>query len=424
MRFYESLRHAVSLVAGGAIVAACGVAYAGESIAVTNARIYTVTGAVIDPGVLVCENGKISALGPVGRVRIPPGARLIDGSGKAVMPGLIETHSHMGMKRLWVPADLDNNETSGPINARLRALESIDTRDRAFRLALAAGVTTMVVSPGAQTPIGGQAVVLKLRGGTADDMYLAPGGMKFAMSSTFFPDGGGGAHPSSLMGVASILRENLLAARAYRERWEAHVAAGRQEPAPSRDPQLEALGKVLTREWVVGVHAQWPAQIVNVLRLAREFDLDLYIVHGTTLVDLVDEVARAGVAVSFGPVLPFQSREARMLDGPAQLVRRGGRVAFQQDHPDGPQLYLRHVAALCVRHGLPEAEALKALTINGAALFRLEKRLGSLEAGKDADFLILSGAPLEIDSHVEQVFVEGHEVYNRAANRSVFDVRR
>jgi imidazolonepropionase-like amidohydrolase len=360
-----------------------------DVLVVRNARIFPVTGAVIPNGSLLVENGKIIAVGT--DVSVPAGARVIDVRGKSVMPGIVESHSHMGMKRLWTPADLDNNELSGAINAQTRAIDSIDTTDPAFPIALAAGITTMNITNGSQTPNGGQPAVLKLRGGTVDNMYIAPGGMKFALRTTFRERN---IYPTTHMGVVSILRENLIAAQEYVAR---------------------------RREFVVGVHAQTPLEILDALRIAKEFNLDLFIHHGTSLVDVVEDVAAAGVPVSFGPVLPGMGAESRLLQGPVRLAQLGGKVAFHQDHPDGPQYYLRHIGAMCVRQGMPESEALKALTINPASLFHLDRRIGSLEVGKDADFIILSGSdPLDYDSLVEQVFIDGKEMFNRATGRTVF----
>jgi imidazolonepropionase-like amidohydrolase len=158
----------------------------------------------------------------------------------------------------------------------------------------------------------------------------------------------------------------------------------------------------------------------HALSLAQEFGLDLFIHHANATRALAGELAAARIPVSFGPVLPFLGREDPALDGPVELVRLGGKVSFHQDHPDGHQYYLRDSASLFVRRGMPEDEALAALTLNPAALFHLEKKIGSLEPGKDADFVILSGPPLEVESRVEQVFVEGIEVYNRATGKNVF----
>ncbi|MFQ5792152.1 MAG: amidohydrolase, partial [Acidobacteriota bacterium] len=300
-----------------------------DSLVVRDARIYPVTGPVIPSGVLVVEDGKIAAIGT--DAAIPAGARVVDVQGRSVMPGIIESHSHKGMKRLWIPADLDNNEISGAINAQVRAIDSIDTTDRAFHIALAGGHTTVNITNGSQTPNGGQPAVLKLRGGTVDDMVFAPGGMKFALRTTFRERR---IYPTTHMGVASILREHLVAAEEYLGTWERYNRSERSAPPPARDLKLEALGKVLKRELVVGAHAQSALEILNIIRIAKEFNLDLFIHHGSALVDVVEEVAQAGIPVSFGPVLPFRGREHRQLMGPVRLAELGGKVAFHQDDPD------------------------------------------------------------------------------------------
>lgn len=393
-----------------------GAAEAQESLAVRNARIYPVTGPVIPSGTLVVENGKISAIGPY--VPVPRGVRIIDVEGKTVMPGIIENHSHMGMKRLWIPADLDNNELSGPINSQLRGIDSIDSTDKAFRIALAAGVTTMNVTPGSQTPNGGWAALLKLRGGTAGDMYYASGGHKMAIRTTFRERR---IYPTTHMGVASILREHLVAAQEYMKAWEAYGNGTGGGSPPERNAKLESLARVLQREEVLGIHSTSPLGMQIAIRLAKEFDLDMFLIHASGLDHMVEETARSGYPISLGPCFPGMGREHRRWKAAVEFAELGGKLTLQQDHPDGPQYYIRHGAAMLVRHGMSEEEALKTITINSAEIFHLEDRIGSLEVGKDADFLVMSGEPLEIDTHVEQVFVEGKEVYNRLTGSCVFE---
>ena len=389
-----------------------------DTIAVINARLYPITSPVIQNGTMILAGGKIVAIGR--GLGAPAPARVIDAGGRVVMPGLVESHSHVGLRQLWRPAArMESNELSEAINAGVSALDGIDVTDAGFRQALQAGVTTVNVTPGSRTPNGGQAVVLKLRGGSAERMYLAHGGMKLAFR---LPGWNRVAYPSSRMAVVGVIREQLIAAQEYLTRWRSYETNGRQGPAPRRDLKLEALGKVLTREWVVGAHASYdhgPLEMLNAIRIAKEFQLDLFIHHGRHLVDVVDEVAAAGVPVSFGPVLPLFGRESRDLQGPVRLAQLGGKVSFHTDSPDGSGAHLRMGAALFVRAGMSEADALRALTINPASLFRLQGRIGSLEPGKDADFIILSGEPLEIESFVDQVFIEGVEVFNRATGRSV-----
>jgi imidazolonepropionase-like amidohydrolase len=156
------------------------------------------------------------------------------------------------------------------------------------------------------------------------------------------------------------------------------------------------------------------------MEIQKAFDLDMYIIHGFGVTDLGEELFRLGIPVSYGPVFSGANREAPWLEGAVNFVDLGGKLSFHEDHPDGPQYYLRNSAALFVRKGMSKDEALRALTINPAELLRLGDRIGSLEPGKDADFLILSGPPLDWESLVEHVFVEGTEVYNRDTGYNIF----
>ena len=387
-----------------------------KPLAIRNAHIYPVTSPPISNATLLVQGGRIVAVGTA--VNVPQGATVINAGGRTIMPGLVESHSHMGLKQLWIPTTgSNNNELSKPINAEVRARDGLNTNDVAFAIALAGGVTTMNITTGSRSPNSGQAVVIKLRGGTADDMFLAHGGIKFAIRATERRPN----FPRSTDEVKALLSSELSAAREYIQTWNNYRASGESGPPPATDLKLEALGKLITREWVVGVHAHTERDMRHAMALAREFELDLFIHHANATHLLAEELVEAGIPISFGPVLPFMDREHRDLDGPVRMAQLGGLVAFHQDHPDAPQYYLRHSAALFVRKGMSEEDALKALTINPATLFHLDKGIGSLEPGKDADFIILNGPPLDMESLVEQVFVDGHEVFNRSTGRSVFD---
>jgi imidazolonepropionase-like amidohydrolase len=389
-----------------AIVLALGssASAAQDTLAVIHARIHPVTGPVIEDGTLVVRDGKILELGA--RVSVPDSATVLDADGKSLIPGLVESHSHMGFKELNVPATgANNNELSKPVNAEARAIDGLNSNDAAFAIALAAGVTTMNITTGSRVPNSGQAVVVKLRGGTVENMFFAPGGMKFAIRVA--TEGPG--FPRDTDEVKALLASELEAARRY--------------APPPRDLKLEALSKLLAREWVVGVHAHGERDMRHAIALKKEFGLDLYIHHANATVDLVDELLEAGIPVSFGPILPFLNEEDPSILGPVQLAERGGKVAFHQDHPDGHQYFLRHDAALFVRRGMPEEEALAALTLNPASLFHLEDRIGSLEPGKDADFVLLDGPPLDFASLVTHVVIDGRLVFDRAAGTNVFGAR-
>ncbi len=376
-------------------------------VAITNARIYPVTSDPIASGTLLFEGGRIIGVGA--NLTPPPGARVIDAQGMTVMPGLVESHSHMGFKQMWRPTTGSyNNELSTPINAGARAIDGLNTRDIAFRIALEAGVTTMNITPGSRSPNSGQAVVVKLRGRSVDEMFLAHGGMKFAMRIQRRSQFG-----ITIQQSRALIRERLQAAQAYLDAWR-RFDAGESSSKPERDLELEAFGKLLTREWPVGVHAHGVEPMRLAISLKDEFGLDLYIHHADATDVLAEELAEKGIPVSWGPILPFVGRDDPGLDGPVRLAELGGSVSFHQDHPDGPQYYLRESASLFIRRGMSEAAALRALTINPASLFRLDHRIGSLEVGKDADFIFLNGLPLDIESRVQRVFIDGVEVYRAA----------
>ncbi len=387
-----------------------------ESIlAIKNAHIYPVMQNDIPSGVLLMKGKKIIAVGT--NVSIPTDAVVIDAQGKHVIPGIVESHSHMGQKLLWKGrvTGSDNNELSEPINAHCRAIDGLDTSDVSFGIALAGGVTTMNIVPGSRSPNSGQAVVVKLRGGTAEEMFYAQGGMKFAIRATERRDN----FPKDIDEVGALLREQLKATQEYMKTREQHESS-KSNDALERELKLEALSQVLTRDWIVGVHSSSEKEMRIPMELKKEFNLDLYIIHGFAVNDLAEELVKLGIPVSFGPVFSGANRDSPWLEGPVKFVRLGGKLSFHQDHPDGPQYYLRNTAALFVRKGMPKQDALRALTVNPAELLRLEERIGSLEPGKDADFLILNGPPLDWESLVDQVFIEGAEVYNRNTGYNVF----
>ncbi|UCE41441.1 MAG: amidohydrolase family protein [Candidatus Aminicenantes bacterium] len=388
-------------------------------LAITNAHIYPVTQKEIPSGVLVVKANKIVSVGS--DVSIPEEARVIDAQGKHIIPGIVESHSHMGQKLLWKGpvTGSDNNELSEPINAHCRAIDGLDTSDVSFSIALEGGITTMNVVPGSRSPNSGQAAVMKLRGGTAEEMFYAHGGMKFAIRATERRRN----FPKNNQEVGVLLQEKLKAAQEYMKALEDYKS-GKSTEIPNKDLKLEALSKVITREWFVGVHAPQAEHIRIAMELKKAFDLDMYIIHGFGVTDLAEELSHLGIPVSLGPVFSGANRESPWLEGAVNFVELGGKLSFHEDHPDGPQYYLRNSAALFVRKGMSKVEALRALTINPAELLRLGDRIGSLEQGKDADFLILSGPPFDWESLVEHVFVEGTEVYNRDRGFNIFAVYR
>lgn len=400
----------VLLAVSGASLAtpACTAPLAAQTIAVTHARIHPVTGPAIEDGTLLVRDGRIAAVGSANDVVVPAGAQIIDASGLTLIPGLVESHSHMGFKQLWrgETTGSNNNELSGPINAAARAIDGLNASDPAFEVARAAGITTMNITPGSRSPNSGQAVVVKLRpAATVEEMAFAHGGMKFAMRILRRNE-----FDLTVRESRELIAQRLRAAREYLDA-RAENRAGAGANPPPVDLELEALGKLLTREWPVGVHAHGVGPMREAIALADTFGLRLYIHHADATLELAEELAQKGIPISFGPILPFIGRGDPSLAGPVRLNELGGLVAFHQDHPDGPQYYLRQSASLFVREGMPAADALAAITINPARILGIDEDVGSFEPGKDADFVLLDGPPLEWESKVRRVFIEGMEVW-------------
>ena len=395
---------------------ACGPGAPEEGlIAITGGLVYPVSSEPIPGGTVVIRDGKIEAVGA--GVPVPAGAEVIDATGMSVIPGIVETHSHTGFKVLNIPATgANNNELSVPINAHVRAIDGLDSADPAFALMLASGITTQNITTGSRSPNSGQAALVKSRGGTVDDMFFAPAGIKMAIRATTPYPG----FPETEQEVFDLLSGELEAAQEYLDAIAAHEADS-ATPRPPRNLTYEALGRLLTREWVLGVHSSTEQQMRHAMELMRRFNLDAYIHHGGATLELAEELHELGMPVSYGPVLPGDSRESEELLGPVKLVELGGLVAFHQDPPDGHAYWLRHTGAMFVRQGMSHADALAALTLNGARIFHVDDRIGSLEAGKDADVVILGGEdPLAYESLVMRVFVDGVEVFNRATGHNVF----
>jgi imidazolonepropionase-like amidohydrolase len=400
------------------------------AIAITGGRVVPVEGEPVDGGTVLIIDGKIAAVGGPD-LKPPPGAELVDASGKWVLPGLVDAHTHLGAREEgegW--AGHDTNELTGPVQAHVRVLDAINPADEGFRDAVAGGVLTAGITPGSGNPIGGQTVAIHCWGRTVDDMVLrSPAGMKSALGEN--PKrvlGERRVNPSSRLGTAAAIRTALVDALNYLEKQEDQdpaQSAERMRPVPSRDLKLEALGRVLRREIPWRQHCHRADDIATALRLAREFGYDLVIDHGTEAYLIADKIAAAGVPVVTGPLITARSKvelRNRTMANPGLLAAAGITVAIATDHPVVPVHLLIVQAALAVRDGLDRAAALRAVTINPARIMRVADRIGSLAPGKDADVTVWSGDPLDVMSRVELAFIAGREVYryDYAARSGVF----
>ncbi len=400
-------------------------------IAIVNGKVITITQGTLDPGMVLVEDGRVVAVG--GELVIPEDADIYDAEGKVVMPGLIDAHCHVGIWPEGVGWDLsDGNEMTDPVTPHLRALDAVHPEDPAFPELLAAGVTTVLTGPGSANLIGGQWVCLKTmpRASIEQMVLLEPAGMKMALGENpkrvYGPQN---KTPATRMANAGALRAALVDAQNYLEKWRRHeeevgryqakVQAGDEEAEPPKPPErdlrLEALGKVLRREMRARVHAHRADDILTAIRIAEEFHLDLTLEHATEGYKIADILAAKKVPVTAGPILFSRTKyELREMTprNPGLMSKAGVKVAIQTDEMSAVK-YLSINAALAVREGMPEEEALKAITINAAEIIGVEHRVGSLEAGKDADLVVFDGHPFDCRSVVELVLVDGQVAYRR-----------
>lgn len=389
--------------------------------AFVGAQIIPINGAPITDGVLVIERGKIIAVGVRGQVNIPSNAQTIDVTGKVIMPGLVDTHSHVGGG-----AGADG---SSPIQPDVRIFDAVNVRENSVRRARAGGITTVNVMPGSGHLLSGQTVYLKLRdGGTIDDLLIrdAQGnylfGVKMANGTNPLRPGGAGPFPGSRAKSAALVREQFVRALDYRDKVRA--AKGDKSKLPPRDLALEMLVEILDRKRIVHFHTHRHDDILTVLRLAKEFNFRVVLHHVSEGWKVADEIAKAGVPCSVIVIdAPGGKLEALnlSLETGKILDRAGVNVGFHTDDYITDSRFFLRSAALAVRAGMPRDKALRAMTLAGAEMLDLQARVGSLEKGKDADFIVLSGDPLSVYTKVLETYVEGNRVFDRsnAADRLI-----
>ncbi len=374
------------------------------SFALRGATVLPVTAAPVENGTVLVENGRISAVGGP-ELPVPEGVPVTDATGKWVLPGLVDAHTHLGVHEVaegW--AGNDTNEMTDPNTAYVRALDGINPAEPGFAEAVAGGVLAVCVNPGSGNVIGGETVAVKTVGRYVDEMVLrSPAGVKSALGEN--PKRVYGEQkktPSTRLGNAGVLRQAFVEAANYRG-----------AEAPDRDLKLETLVKVLDRRIPWRQHCHRADDIATALRVAEEFGYDLVLDHGTEAHLLADVIAERGVPVIFGPLLCSRSKVEtvnRFPENALKLAEAGVTLAITTDHPVVPIEHLIIQAMLCVKAGLDRDTALRAVTINPAAIMGVDDRIGSLEAGKDADLCVWSGDPLDIYSKVEQAYIEGRPV--------------
>lgn len=380
---------------------------------ITHAYIEPVVGKTIADGYLRF-GAAIEEMGPMEQYVPKAGEEVLDAGGKWLLPGFVDIHTHLGLFGDGVGFEAEDcNESTDPITPHLRVIDGINPMDRTFEDARNGGVTAVIVAPGSANPIAGQAAAIRTYGRRIDDMILkAPVAMKFALGenpkSTYNDRD---ETPVTRMATAALIRENLRKAQEYRMKQQ----LAQEDPdfdAPDFDMKLEALVPVLNREIQAHFHAHRLDDIFTAIRIAKEFDLDYVIIHGTEAYLAPDIMAQEQARVVTGPNLLDRCKpELRNMSfsGPVVLTHHGVLCSICTDHPETPLQYLPLCAAMAMRSGLTRQEALAAITIQPARIAGLDKQIGSLEVGKDADLVLATGDPLELETRIEGVYSLGRK---------------
>ncbi len=394
----------------------------GKLVAITNATIMTATHGTIPRGTIVIRDGKITAVGP--DVAVPAGAQVIDGTGRYVIPGIIDAHSHSAAEAI--------NEGSNSITAEVRIEDVLRQDGLGLYRELAGGVTTLNILHGSANTIGGQNAVVKIRWGLPADSLLfvgAPPGIKFALGENVrqsnrnvFP-GQQRRYPVSRMGVEELLRDAFTRAREYRREWQAYETARRavrrNQPAPvppKRDLQLDALVEILEGKRLVHAHSYRADEILMLLGVAKDFGFRVVsFQHVLEGYKVADELAAAGSGAS-----TFADNWAYKLEAydaiphnAALMAQRGVRVSINSDSDERARRLYQEAAKAMHYGGVSEEDALKMITLNAAWQLGIDGRVGSIDVGKDADLAVFNGHPFAPAARVELTLIDGRVFFDR-----------
>lgn len=379
---------------------------------IKNAKIRTMAGAEYDCGCILFDE-KILYVGEDKELQADT---VIDAEGQYVLPGLIDAHCHVGMfeDSMGFEGD-DGNEDSDPVMPHLRAIDGINPFDRGFAEARNAGVTAVVTGPGSANPVGGQFAALKTFGICVDDMIIkAPAAMKMALGENpkcVYNEKE--EAPVTRMGTAALIRELLIKSRDYMESLDKYNENSEDNDKPEFDMKLDAMLPVMRKEIPVKIHAHRADDICTAIRIGKEFDIDITIEHCSDGDAVAPILEREKLPVMLGPTLSDRSKiELRSLtfDTYKNLSDRGIDVAIITDHPEITIENLPLCAVMAVKHGMDEEKALSALTLTAAKNCRIDNRVGSLEAGKDADIAVFTDLPTRFDAECVMTFINGERV--------------
>lgn len=376
-------------------------------------------------GFIGIEDGKIVQMGEMeelGKVPVKDEQTdVIDAGGRLIMPGIIEAHCHMGIteEKKGMEGD-DCNENVQPITPYLRAIDAINSMDAAFDDAVRAGITSAMIGPGSSNVVGGQFAFVKTKGRRIDDLVvLAPAAMKIAFGENPKVNfSGQGKMPVTRMAIAGMLREELFKAKQYIEK---RKKAEKEGEGFEKDFRYECWIPVFEGKIPLKAHVHRVDDIFTAIRIGKEFGLKMTLDHCSEGHLIAEELAKEGFPAIVGPDLSSRSKievQNVAFKTAGILSTAGVKVAVTTDHPVSLIQSLPICAGLCVKSGMDEDEALRAITIHAAQICNVADRVGSLEVGKDADIVIFDGNPLEVSSEVFYTLIDGEIAYCREKHRA------
>jgi imidazolonepropionase-like amidohydrolase len=393
-----------------------------ETIALRGGKLLTITHGVIENGVVVMQNGRITAVGAAGTA-IPSGAKVIDVTGMTVYPGLIDSETHLGLTE--ISADRMTNdelENSDEIMPHMHVYDAFHAETALIPVTRINGITNAIVAPGIGDTLPGQDSFIQLAGRSADEMLTV---RDIAMPLNFTgrqrrnQNFDSAKFPFTRMGMAAQLRQTFLDAQDYDQKLAAYEkkksSSDEKDKAatpPKRDLKLEALLPYLHRERPVVLAAEEPNDVLTALGLANEFHLKVILNHLTHSSSVLDKVAATGFPVIVGPIYE-QPKDSERYDAvftlPAKMAKLGIKIAFAS-YDAHQARNLPYAAGYAVGFGLSPEDAMKALTINPAQMWGVDKDLGSLDVGKMGNVVVANGDPLDVKTDVKRVFIQGQEI--------------
>ena len=379
---------------------------------IINGKIFTMEGKNFERGYVRTKGKVIEEVGNMSSLAPRDNEEVLDVKGAWVLPGLIEAHAHIGItEEKWGIIGDDCNEDTNPLTPTLRAIDAVNPMDPAFHDAIKAGITSVMAGPGSANVVGGQFVFMKTQGRCMDEMIVKyPAAMKVAFGEnpkTSYGDKG--QLPSTRMGTAALLRKTLFEARQYVQDKD----SGKLEKEIF---EMEPWIPVFSGQIPLKAHAHRADDILTAIRIAKEFEVDITIDHGTEGHLIADEIRDSGFPVIVGTDLTSRSKiEVQNMNFKTNKVLNdaGVLIAITTDHPVALIQYLPLCAGLAVKQGLSVEEGLKAITINAARICRVDDRVGSLKKGKDADIAIFTGNPMEVFTETLYTFIDGKVIYEK-----------